>query len=207
MTNYRRKRKPLQRVAQSQYEYNERIRDRELRVINQHNENIGVVPTSKAMELAYEASLDLVVINPKAVPKIAKILDLSKLKYQQSKFESHKQKEKKTKTIRVSVRIGPHDLEVQAKKCDEFLEKGHQTKLQVQMKGREKMHPEVADEVMKSFLKSISFVHVLLDPPKRMGDSYYATLQPAKAIKKTPEEEEIDRQNEELANLEMLAEQ
>jgi translation initiation factor IF-3 len=177
MTNYRRRRK-FKKNLSPRYYINHQIRDPEVRVITDDGENLGVLSIQDAILAAEERGKDLLKINPKANPPICKILDWSKFKYLQSKSENKKAKEKKLKTIRVSVRIGPHDLEVQAKKCDQFLEKGHQVKLQVQMKGREKAHPEVAAEVMEDLLKIITFPHDTLSEVKRTGDSYYATLQP-----------------------------
>ena len=180
MTNYRRRKKSSKNNSNLRYYANERIFDPQVRVITEEGENLGVMSTRKAIETAKERGLDLVKINPKTKPPIAKIIDWSKFKYIQAKTEKAKaKKEKKLKTIRVSVRIGPHDLEVQAKKCDQFLEKGHQVKLQVRMKGREKAHPEVAEEVMDDLLKIITFPFETLGDPKKTGDSFYATVQPA----------------------------
>lgn len=182
MTNYRRRHKPL-KVETIRLETNHRIRDLELRVIDENNENLGVMSTREALRIAQERELDLVKINPKAVPAIAKIIDYRKFKYQQSKSDTFKKnKEKKVKTIRVSVNIAPHDLAVQGRKCDEFIKKGHQVKLQVQMKGREKIHPEVAGEVMASFVGLISENFDYIAEPKRLGDSYFATIKPKNVV-------------------------
>jgi translation initiation factor IF-3 len=178
MTNYRRRHKPI-KTQTVRLEINHRIRDFELRVIDEKGENLGILKLTEALKIASERELDLVKINPKAIPAIAKIIDYRKFKYQQSKSENFKKnKEKKVKTIRVSVNIAPHDLAVQGNKCDEFLRKGHQVKLQVQMKGREKMHPEVAKEVMESFMALIKEPFDFIAEPKRLGDSYFASIKP-----------------------------
>lgn len=193
MTNYRRRKKTNNSKANLRYYANERIYDPEVRVVDENGENLGIMNTKKAVLMAKEKGFDLVKINPKANPAIAKIMDWSKFKYTQSKVEKVKlKKEKKLKTIRVSVRIGPHDLEVQARKCDQFLEKGHQVKLQVRMKGREKAHPEVAQEVMNDLLKLIEQPFDTLGDPKKTGDSFYATIQPGSSAEKKIEKKEVE---------------
>jgi translation initiation factor IF-3 len=202
MTNYRRKKKTNQTKTDLKYYVNEKIFDPKVRVITESGENLGIMNTKDAIQTAKDQGLDLVKINPKADPPIAKIMDWNKFKYIQSKNEKAKiKKEKKLKTIRVSVRIGPHDLSVQAKKCDQFLEKGHQIKLQVVMKGREKAHPEIAEEVMQDLLKLIQFPFETLGEPKKTGDSFYSTIQPAPgsrpSVKKTkPTDEDLDEEVE-----------
>ncbi len=186
MTNYRRRKKPTRNTIVS-YDVNRRIRDHKLQVIDEVGVNLGILETRKALVIAGEKGLDLVKINPKAEPPIAKIMDWSKLKYAQSKSGVNKTKEKKLKTVRVSVRIGPHDLAVQAKKADQFLEKGHQVKLQVQMKGREKAHPEVAGEVMDNLLKSLESPVLMVSEVKKTNDSFFATVQLDNKIKQKSE--------------------
>lgn len=187
MTNYRRKKKSGKNNNNLRYYANERIYDSEVRVVDEEGQNLGVMNTRTAVKLAKEKGLDLVKINPKPKPAVAKIMDWSKFKYLQSKAEKTKtKKEKKLKTIRVSVRIGPHDLEVQAKKCDQFLEKGHQVKIQVKMKGREKAHPEIANEIMNDLLKLIEKPFDSLGDPKKNGDSFYATIQPGSSSVSKP---------------------
>ena len=82
------------------------------------------------------------------------------------------------KTLRVSVRISVHDLAVQAKKADEFLKKGIKVKLQVQMRGREKSHPEVASETMTVFLSLLTYEYKIENDPKLVGDSCFVFLKP-----------------------------
>jgi translation initiation factor IF-3 len=176
MTNYRRRRRP-QLPFKPKNKVNEQIRYPQVRVISE-DDFLGIMTSAEALRMADEMDSDLVEINPKAEPPVVKILDYNKFKYQLSKSDKTKVKPQKNKTIRVSVRIGPHDLAVQAKKCDEFLEKGFPVKLQVQMKGREKAHPEVAEEVIISFLSLITKEFIYLQEAKQIGDSYYASVKP-----------------------------
>jgi translation initiation factor IF-3 len=177
MTNYRRRKRP-QKVAPVFHRTNRQIRYSEVRVIDE-NGLVGVMSSNRAISLAEERNVDLVELNPKATPPVVKLMDYNKFKYQLSKTDN-KPKVLKDKTIRVSVRIGPHDLLVQAKKCDEFLQKGVTVKLQVQMKGREKAHPEVAEEVLLEFIKLISEPYAFIQEPKLVGDSNFTTIKSTK---------------------------
>jgi len=176
MTNYRRRKRPY-KPAVPQFKLNANIKHPEVRVIDEEG-FVGIMTMAEAMKLANERDADLVEINPKATPPIVKMMDYNKFKYQQSKSDAKKAKPTKNKTIRVSVRIGPHDLSVQGRKCDEFLEKEYPVKLQVQMKGREKSHPEVAEEVMGQFVVMITKPYDFIQEPKLIGDSVYATIKP-----------------------------
>jgi len=176
MANYRRRKK---NKPQNQFRYyiNNYIRDPFLQVIDDEGNNLGTLSRYDALKKAQSLELDLVKVNPKADPPIAKILDWSKMKYQQSKAQAAKAKEKKTKTIRVSVKIAPHDLKFNAERADKFLEKGHQVKLQVKMVGREKKYPEVAAEVLPNLMKLIEVDYQVINDVKKTGDSFFATIQ------------------------------
>ena len=138
---------------------------------------VGIMTLAEAKALALEQEKDLVEINPKAEPPVIKLIEYSKFKYQQDKAEKNKVKGgDEEKVLRVSVRISPHDLLVQAKKADEFLKKGLKVRLQVQMRGREKSHPEVATEVMQQFIGMITEVYSMDAQPKLVGDSAFAFL-------------------------------
>lgn len=179
MTNYRRRKKPF-KAAGPQFKLNNSIRHAEVRVIDEEG-FVGIMTMPEALKLAQEREADLVEINPKANPPIVKMMDFNKFKYQQSKADTKKPKPQKNKTIRVSVRIGPHDLSVQGRKCDEFLEKEYPVKIQVQMKGREKSHPEVAEEVMRQFMTMVTKPYDFIQEPKLIGDSFYTTIKPKAA--------------------------
>jgi translation initiation factor IF-3 len=179
MTNYRRRKaKPKETVKK--YNVNDRIAANEVRVISESGEMVGIMSLEEAQNLADDSDLDLIEINPKATPPIVKLMSFSKFKYIQDKSEKNKTKTtNEIKTLRVSVRISIHDLGVQAKKADEFLKKGIKVKLQVQMKGREKSHPELAREVMDSFISLISVNYTMEADPKLVGDSCFVFLKPS----------------------------
>jgi translation initiation factor IF-3 len=181
MTNYRRRKAKPKEVVKK-YTTNERISAIEVRVINEDGEMVGVMTREEALQLADDEEKDLIEINPKAVPPVVKLIEYSKFKYQMDKAEKNKAKSSDdTKTLRVSVRISVHDLLVQAKKADEFLKKNLKVKLQVQMRGREKSHPELAKETMDKFLELITGEYTLENEPKLISDSCFAQLKPNKS--------------------------
>jgi translation initiation factor IF-3 len=137
---------------------NERIRVSNIFLIDENGEKIGIVETSKAKQMAEEAGLDLVEVNPTAEPPICKIMDFGQFKYEKEK-KIHKQKvqQKKidTKGIRLSVRISQHDLDMRFDQAKKFLTKGNKLKLELILKGREKAHPEKATELIDDFVKKL----------------------------------------------------
>lgn len=141
---------------EKQYNSNERIRAEKVFLINEEGENVGVIETRKALEMAKDLRLDLVEVNPKPEIPVAKILDLGQFKYEQDK-KKHKQKvlQKKVevKNIKLSFRISSHDLDVRLKQAVKFLLKGNKVKVDIILKGREKQHFDRAREMMLEFVE------------------------------------------------------
>lgn len=153
----RRKRRPQvqQRVI---YPVNERIREPQVRVIDENGEHLDVMPTEKGVAIARERGLDLVVVQPKAVPPIAKIVDFGKYKYEKEKSQREqkaKSKSVEVKGIRLSSRIGSHDMEVRKEKAKQFLEKGDKVKVEIILRGRERKLGDLAREVIEQFIKEL----------------------------------------------------
>jgi translation initiation factor IF-3 len=180
MTNYRRKR-TLPKDKTPKYSVNEQIGGVELRVLDGEGQMMGIFTRSQVLEMAQEKEMDVIEINPKANPPVVKLMDYNKFKYQVAKSQASKQKKAdEVKTIRMSVRISIHDMQVQARKIDQFLSKGMKVRVQVQMRGREKQHPEVAEETMNTLLGIITEEYVFETEPKLTGDSDFATIKPKK---------------------------
>ncbi len=144
--------------SEKQFNVNEKILAEKVFLINEEGENVGVIDTAQALEMAREAELDLVEVNPKADIPVAKILDLGQFKYEQEK-KQHKQKvlQKKveTKSIRLSLRIGAHDLNIRAEQAYKFLLKSNKIKVDMVLRGRERQHFEKAREVMEEFSQNL----------------------------------------------------
>ncbi|MFH1522612.1 MAG: translation initiation factor IF-3 [Patescibacteria group bacterium] len=137
---------------------NEQIRTPEVFLIDALGENVGVIPTRKAIEMAKEANMDLVEVNPTARPPVVKIIDLGQFKYDKEK-KAHKQRQQQkkveTKGIRLSVRISRHDFDFRLNQAKKFLEKGNKLKIELILKGREKQHPVKARETIDEFVQQL----------------------------------------------------
>ena len=154
---FRQKQARRQQVP-DKYPVNEKIQAEQVRLIDDENQMIGVIPTRKAIMMAKEQNLDLVCVSPKANPPVARIMNYGNFKYQQEKiFKKQKAQQKKsdTKAIRLTPRIGKHDLDVRLKQANKFLTKGDKVNIEVILKGRERQHPEIAKEVIENFIKQL----------------------------------------------------
>ena len=142
---------------------------------------VGIMKTSDALSLALEAGVDLVEISPTAQPPVVKLLNFDKYRYQQEKLAHEAKKKVKkitVKGVRLSVRIGEHDLNFKAKKSSEFLAEGNKVKIDVVMRGREQAHPELAFELMKKFQTLITTPCVKESGPSRMGGTVSIIIAP-----------------------------
>lgn len=142
---------------------------------------IGVMKTSEALGLALEQEVDLVEISPQAKPPVAKLLDYDKYRYHMEKMAQEARKKIKkitVKGIRLSVRIGKHDLEFKSKQTLEFLSQGHKVKIEVRMRGREQAHPELAFDLLRKFLSLITVEFTTESPAKKLGNTVSAMIGP-----------------------------
>jgi len=134
---------------------NERIRSKEVRLIDETGTNHGVVPTSKALEMADDAGLDLVLISPNQVPPVAKILDYGKYKYEMAKKAKEAKKKQhvvEVKEVKVRYKIDTHDYEVRLKSVRKFIAQGNKVKIVVMLRGREMQHSNLAFELANRFI-------------------------------------------------------
>ena len=138
---------------------NEKIRAREVRLINADGENCGIVSTIKALKMAEEADLDLVVISPNQAPPVAKILNYGKYKYElekKAKEVKKKQRIVEIKEVKVRYKIDTHDYEVRLKNIRKFISQGNKVKLVVMLRGREMQHSHLAMELAERFLNDLA---------------------------------------------------
>lgn len=138
---------------------NERIRSKEVRLIDEKGTNHGVVPTSKALAMAEEADLDLVLISPNQAPPVAKILDYGKYKYELAKKAKEAKKKQKTvevKEVKVRYKIDTHDYEVRIKSVRKFITQGNKVKIVVMLRGREMQHSNLAFDLANRFLADLA---------------------------------------------------
>lgn len=163
---------------------NHQIKAQSVRVVNEVAEQIGVMTLSQALQLAHDNGLDLVEVSPNANPPVVKLIDFAKWKYQQKKMEQQQKKNvKKTevKTIWISMRISDHDMDIKAKKINEFLSNGDLVKIELRMRGREQAYGELGRQNLMKFLGFVTHPHKIEVPIKRMGGTFSLTVVPAKA--------------------------
>ncbi len=151
---------------------NEQIRDREIRLIGENGEQLGIMSARDAMKLAREANLDLVKIAPTAKPPVCKIIDYGKYRYELSRKEKEARRKQKTtevKEIRLSPNIDTNDLNTKANQARKFLEKGDKVKVSLRFRGREMAHVASSKQILDDFFEKISDVAVVEKPAKMEG--------------------------------------
>lgn len=125
---------------------NERIRIREVRLIDEAGEQVGIVPTRDALEMARERGLDLVEVAPNAIPPVCRLMDYGKFRYEQSRKERESRRNQhviELKEVRIRPKIDDHDLETKGRQAAKFLDAGDKVKLTVIFRGREMAHPDI----------------------------------------------------------------
>ncbi len=158
---------------------NDEIRAKEVRLIDDQKKQKGVVPIRKAKELAAESKLDLVNIAPTANPPVCKILDYGKYKYETIKKEKESKKKQKTitvKEIRLRPNIDTHDLEVKAKRANQFLSKGDKVKVTVRFRGRELGHTGMGRDLLIKFAELTAENGIVEKRPAMEGRSMIMIL-------------------------------
>ncbi len=140
---------------------NEKIRVREVRLIDENGEQLGIVPTMDALRLARERELDLVEISGKTSPPVCKIMDYGKYKYQLAK-KAQEAKKKQTviqiKEMKLGLKIEEHDLQFKMKHLREFLEEGHKLKIIIMFRGREILHIDMGEKLAQRVIESLKDV-------------------------------------------------
>ena len=151
---------------------NERIRVREIRVIDDTGQQLGIMPPPQAVAIAKQKGLDLVEISPTAVPPVCRIMDFGKYKYLQARRQ--KDARKKQTTIQVKeVKLGPktdtHDFDFKAKHVRRFLEEGNKAKVTVRFKGREMAHTELGWKMLNKMVEGMQDIAVIENHPRMEG--------------------------------------
>ena len=164
---------------------NDKIRVREVRLIDEEGNQKGIVPTLEALKLARDRDLDLVEVSPNANPPVCKILDYGKYRFEQEKKlrDSKKnQKVLKMKEIRMQPKIGSGDLDTKSKHIQEFLNDGCKVKVTIRFRGRELAHTELGFDVLNEVLKRLTSAYVIEKPAAMDGRNMSMTIS-AKATK------------------------
>ena len=153
---------------------NEQIRDKEVRVVGEGGEQLGIMSSRDAQKLADEAGLDLVKIAPTAKPPVCKIVDYGKFKYEQTRKEKEARKKQKVieiKEIRLSPNIDTNDLNTKMNAARKFLSKGDKVKITLRFRGREMAHMNSSKHILDEFAETLAHIAVVEKAPKVEGRS------------------------------------
>jgi translation initiation factor IF-3 len=151
---------------------NDRIRASEIRLIGADGDNVGVVSPDRALEMAYDAGLDLVEISPNANPPVCKIMDFGKFKYEQQKRESEARKKQKIieiKEVKFRPNTDTNDYDVKMRNVFKFLENGDKVKVTLRFRGREMAHQELGRDLLNRVAEDIKELGKVENMPKMEG--------------------------------------
>ena len=167
---------------------NDQIRAREVRLINEDGEQVGVVTKAEALRQANVASLDLVLISPNAKPPVARIMDYGKYRFEQQKKVKESRKKSKTvsvKEIRLSPTIEGNDFNTKLKHARKFLTKEEaKVRVSIRFRGRAITHKELGREVLEKMAEATSDIATVISKPKMEGRSMFLMLAPKSDKKK-----------------------
>ncbi len=168
----------------SDFMINEQIRDKEVRVLGENGEQLGVMSSKEALRLAEEAELDLVKIAPKAEPPVCRIVDYGKFRYEQSRREKEQKKKQKTveiKEIRMSPNIDTNDLNTKMNAAKKFLAKGDKVKITLRFRGREMAHMQQSRHILDDFAAALEEISAIEKPAKVEGRNMSLVLAPKRS--------------------------
>ena len=161
-------------TAINDFMINEQVRDREVRLISEKGEQLGIMSAKDAMKIAREAELDLVKIAPNAKPPVCKIIDYGKYRYELARKEKDARRKQKTidvKEVRLSPNIDKNDLNTKINQARKFLTKGDKVKVTLRFRGRELAHVNSSKVILDEFAKQLEDVAVVDRKPKFEGRS------------------------------------
>lgn len=168
-------------ISKVQHQLNEEITDKEIRLIGENGEQLGIVSGEEALRTAEEQGLDLVKISPQATPPVCKLMNYGKYKFEQSKREKEARKNQhvvEIKEIRMSPGIDVGDFNTKLKNAQKFLSDGNRVKVSVRFRGREMAHTDIGKDLLVRFAEQCAEVATLDKEPKLEGRSMSIFLSP-----------------------------
>ena len=153
---------------------NEQIRCKEVRVIGEEGQQLGVMALRDALNMAKDAGVDLVMVSPSANPPVCRIVDYGKFKYEQLRREKEAKKKQKTvevKEVRLSPNIDVNDLNTKCNAARKFIEKGYKVKVSLRFRGREMAHIDSSKHILEDFAEKLGDIAVIEKAPKMEGRS------------------------------------
>ncbi len=160
------------KISADDLRVNEKIRAREIRLVDNDGEQIGVMPLKKGMTIAEEKGLDLVEVAPQAKPPVCKVMDYGKYKYEQAKKAKEAKKNQnvmKTKEVQMSVKIEEHDFNVKLDMARRFLNNKNKVKVRIRFRGREIAHKEIGYDLMEKFAEELEDLGRVSSKPQMEG--------------------------------------
>jgi translation initiation factor IF-3 len=164
-----------------EFRINDRIRVREVRLIDEEGGQLGVVPILDALRMARERGLDLVEVAPNAVPPVCRILDYGKFKYEQSKKEREARKHQHNvvlREIRMKAKIDDHDIDFKTRTVEKLLKEGDKVKVTVMFRGREMAHPQIGRALLDRVYERVKDMSVIEKPASMEGRHMTMILAP-----------------------------
>jgi translation initiation factor IF-3 len=163
------------------YLINEFITAPEVQVIDEEGKPLGVLPTDQALRIAQERTFDLVEVSPKAMPPVCRLLNYGQFKYQKDKelrVQKARAKKVDTKGIRLSAKMGQHDIDIRKEQALSFLEDGDKLRIEIMLRGREKEYGNIAIQRIEDFIKDLGTRYVLNfeQPISRSGGNVSAIV-------------------------------
>ena len=158
---------------------NRQIKEKEVQVIDESGEKLGVLSLDEAIEKAEERDLDLVLVSPNSDPVVCKIMNYGKYKFEQSKKEKESKRNQRAvevKEIRVTPNIGAHDFEFKAKNARNFLESGNKVKFTLRFRGRELNNVKAGEDVLNKFIEDLSDISSPEKKPFLEGKTMFVIL-------------------------------
>jgi translation initiation factor IF-3 len=169
---------------------NERIRVREIRVIDDTGQQLGIMPPPQALALARTKGLDLVEISPTAMPPVCRIMDFGKYQYEQQKRARAAKKHQKVievKEIKFRPKVDEHDYQFKKKHIERFLSDGDKVKATIFFRGRENAHPEIGRRILDRLVTELGEVAVTESEPQKEGNQLHTILAPRPGVKRRAE--------------------
>lgn len=158
---------------------NEQIRAKEVQLIGENGEKLGVLSLNDALDKAEEKKLDLVLVAPNGNPPVCKIMNYGKYKFEQSKKEKEAKKKQKIfeiKEIRITPNIEQHDFEFKLKNAQKFIEDGNKVKITVRFRGREMNYLKLGEQVLNKFIEELAEISTVEKKPLLEGKNMFIIL-------------------------------
>lgn len=170
-------------ISAKELQINEEIRAKEVRIVGENGEQVGVMSSSAALAMAYEKNLDLVLIAPTAQPPVCRIMDYGKYRFERDKKEKEAKKRQtvvEVKEIQLSCRIDTHDFETKVKHAHRFIGDGNKVRVVVKFKGREMSHLDIGRDILAKFEEACSDVGTVDKRPSLEGRFMSMVINPVK---------------------------